>query len=286
VIAQLSTNNQSRLFLRLMRSPLSVIGLAIVVLAAACIFLAPFIAPYNPMVGDIDNAYLKPPSAEHPFGTDDAGRDILSRVIYGAQISLRIALLAEGLGLTIGVVIGLITGYYGGWIDIILMRIVDVFMAFPLLIIAIALAAAFGPGEFKLILALSLTIWPFAARLVRSLVLSVRETEYIAAAQLLGVRPAGIMFQHILPNIITPLVVFATLGIANIILQEAALSFLGLGNTDINAPSWGKMLFLSRQFIRSEWWMAFYPGLAILLTVLGFNLLGDGLRDALDVRSD
>ncbi len=286
MIAQLSTNNQSRLFLRLMRSPLSVIGLAIVVLAAACIFLAPFIAPYNPMVGDIDNAYLKPPSAEHPFGTDDAGRDILSRVIYGAQISLRIALLAEGLGLTIGVVIGLITGYYGGWIDIILMRIVDVFMAFPLLIIAIALAAAFGPGEFKLILALSLTIWPFAARLVRSLVLSVRETEYIAAAQLLGVRPAGIMFQHILPNIITPLVVFATLGIANIILQEAALSFLGLGNTDINAPSWGKMLFLSRQFIRSEWWMAFYPGLAILLTVLGFNLLGDGLRDALDVRSD
>jgi peptide/nickel transport system permease protein len=270
----------------MLRSPLSVIGLLLVLVAVACILLAPFIAPYDPMTGDIENAYVLPPSQAHPFGTDDAGRDVLSRVIYGAQISLRIALLAEALGLFIGITVGLFTGYFGGLIDIVLMRIVDVFMAFPLLIIAIALTAAFGPGELKLILALSLTIWPFAARLVRSLVLSVRETEYVAAARLLGVRSLGIMFVHILPNIVTPLVVFATLGIANIILQEAALSFLGLGNADINAPSWGRMLFNSRQFLRSAWWMAFYPGLAILLTVLGFNLLGDGLRDALDVRAE
>jgi peptide/nickel transport system permease protein len=235
--------------------------------------------------GDLSNLYVKPPSPEHPFGTDDVGRDILSRVIYGAQISLKVAIVAEALGLAIGTVVGLITGYYGGMIDALIMRLVDIFMAFPLLIIAIALVAALGPSETNLFIALALVIWPFVARLVRSQVLMIRETEYVAAARLVGVRDIGIMSRHILPNILTPLVVFGTLGTANIILQEAALSFLGLGSAEQSTPSWGKMLSESRAFIRSAPWMPFYPGLAILVTVLGFNLLGDGLRDALDVRS-
>jgi peptide/nickel transport system permease protein len=264
---------------------MTIIGLIIVGTAIICAVFAPIIAPYSPLKGDLANYYLKPPSLVHLFGTDYVGRDILSRVIYGAQFSLKIAILAEAMGLAIGTVLGLITGFYGGWIDTLVMRLVDIFMAFPLLIIAIALAAALGPGEGNLPLALGLVIWPLVARLVRSQVLMIRETEYIAAARVVGVSDAGIMFRHILPNILTPLVVYGTLGIANIILQEAALSFLGLGSTEQSTPSWGRMLSDARSYILSAWWMPFYPGLAILLTVLGFNLLGDGFRDALDVRS-
>src|SRR5258708_1525858 len=175
---------------RLLRSPLSMVGLVIVGAMLLCALLAPLISPYNPMKGDDATAYVKDPSDAHPFGTDDAGRDVLSRVIYGAQISLRVALLSEGFGLLLGTFIGLITGYYGGWLDALIMRVVDIFMAFPLLIIAIALAAALGPGEDRLIAALALTIWPFAARLVRSQVLSVRESEYVAAARVVGVSDA------------------------------------------------------------------------------------------------
>ena len=270
---------------RMFTDRLTIVGLVIVGLALLGAILAPVIAPYDPIKGDIANQYVKPPSSEHPFGTDDVGRDVLSRVIYGAQISLKIAILAEALGVALGTVIGLFTGYYGGWLDTLIMRFVDIFMAFPLLIIAIALVAALGPSETNILIALALVIWPFVTRLVRSQVLASRESEYVAAARLVGVSDAGIMFWHILPNILTPLVVYATLGTANIILQEAALSFLGLGSAEQSTPSWGKMLNESRAFIRSAWWMPFYPGLAILLTVLGFNLLGDGLRDALDVRT-
>jgi peptide/nickel transport system permease protein len=270
---------------RMLSDRMTVVGLIIVGSAIICAVFAPVIAPYSPIKGDLANYYVTPPSPVHPFGTDDVGRDILSRVIYGAQISLKIAILSEAMGLTIGTVIGLITGFYGGWIDTLVMRLVDIFMAFPLLIIAIALVAALGPSETNLLIALGLVIWPLVARLVRSQVLMIRETEYVAAARVVGVSDVGIMFRHILPNILTPLVVYGTLGIANVILQEAALSFLGLGSADQSTPSWGRMLSDSRAFIRSAWWMPFYPGLAILLTVLGFNLLGDGLRDALDVRS-
>jgi peptide/nickel transport system permease protein len=270
---------------RMVSDRMTVIGLIIVGSAIICAVFAPVIAPYSPIKGDLANYYVTPPSPVHPFGTDDVGRDILSRVIYGAQISLKIAILSEAMGLAIGTVIGLITGFYGGWIDALIMRLVDIFMAFPLLIIAIALVAALGPSETNLLIALGLVIWPLVARLVRSQVLMIRETEYVAAARVVGVSDMGIMFRHILPNILTPLVVYGTLGIANVILQEAALSFLGLGSAEQSTPSWGRMLSDSRAFIRSAWWMPFYPGLAILLTVLGFNLLGDGLRDALDVRS-
>ncbi|MCC7451238.1 MAG: ABC transporter permease [Anaerolineae bacterium] len=270
---------------RMFTDRLTIVGLVIVGLALLCAILAPVIAPYDPIKGDIANQYVQPPSSEHLFGTDDVGRDVMSRVIYGAQISLKIAIFAEALGVALGTVIGLFTGYYGGWLDTLIMRFVDIFMAFPLLIIAIALVAALGPSETNILIALALVIWPFVTRLVRSQVLASRESEYVAAARLVGVSDVGIMFRHILPNILTPLVVYATLGTANIILQEAALSFLGLGSAEQSTPSWGKMLNESRAFIRSAWWMPFYPGLAILLTVLGFNLLGDGLRDALDVRT-
>ncbi len=271
---------------RLRRSPLSVLGLLIVGGMILVALFAPLLTSYDPVKGNISTAYVKAPSGVHPFGTDDAGRDILSRVLYGGRISLRIAILAETLGLSIGLLIGLLTGYYGGPLDTLLMRIVDIFMAFPLLIIAIALAAALGPSEANLILTLGLVIWPSVARLVRSQVLSVRESDYVAAARLIGVRDAGILFRHIFPNILTPLIVYGTLGVANVILQEAALSFLGLGSPDRSAPSWGRMLNDSREFLLAAPWMAFYPGVVIVIIVLGFNLLGDGLQDALNIRAD
>jgi ABC-type dipeptide/oligopeptide/nickel transport system permease subunit len=270
---------------RMLSDRLTVVGLLLVSIALICALFAPWIAPYGPIEGDLGTLYLKPPSAAHPFGTDDVGRDVLSRVIYGAQISIKVSILAEALGLALGVAPGLLAGFYGGLVDTLIMRVVDLFLAFPLLIIAVALVAAFGPNETNIFVSLSLIIWPSIARLVRAQVLYLRETDYVAAARLIGAKDSQIMFAHILPNMLTPLIVFTTLGIANVILQEAALSFLGLGTADLTTPSWGKMLQEGRAFIRSAIWIPFYPGLAILLTVLGFNLLGDGLRDALDITS-
>jgi peptide/nickel transport system permease protein len=270
---------------RMFRNPLAVVGVFLVGVALACALFAPWIAPYSAFRGDLKNLYIKPPSLEHILGTDDLGRDILSRVIYGAQISMKVALLAEGIGLITGTILGLMTGYNaGGLFDTIVMRLVDVLMAFPLLIIAIALIGALGASETNLIIALALVIWPLVTRLVRSQTLALRETEYVTAARTVGAGSLRIMFFHILPNTLTPVVVYGTLGIASVILSEAALSFLGLGTTEQTVPSWGKMLNESRAFMRSAPWMPFWPGMAILITVLGFNLLGDGLRDALDVR--
>jgi peptide/nickel transport system permease protein len=270
---------------RLLRNPAAVVGLVLVGAAIVCTLFAPWIAPYDPIKGDLKNLYVTPPSTQHAFGTDDIGRDILSRVIFGAQISIKIALAAQAGGVLIGVLIGLVTGYYGGLLDTIIMRLVDIVMAFPLLIIAIALVGVLGPSELNIILALMLLSSPVVARLVRSQVLSVKEAEFVTAARSLGAGDGAIMLRHILPNIIAPLVVYTSLGIGSVILAEASLSFLGLGSAQQATPSWGKMLTESRAFIRSAWWMPFYPGLTIFLTVLGFNLLGDGLRDALDVRN-
>lgn len=278
-------SNRWRGVRRLLRNPAASVGLIFVSIAIICALFAPLIAPYDPIKGDLKNLYVTPPSPEHPFGTDDIGRDIFSRVIYGAQISIKIALSAQAGGLMIGVLLGLITGYYGGWVDTLIMRLVDIVMAFPLLIIAIALVGALGSSEINIIAALTLVSWPVITRLVRSQVLSVKESEYVTAARSLGAQDFSILLRHILPNIIAPLVVYVTLGIGSVILAEASLSFLGLGSAAQATPSWGKMLTESRAFIRSAWWMPFYPGIAIFLTVLGFNLLGDGLRDALDVRS-
>lgn len=270
---------------RLFRNPASVIGLFLVVMMLACALFAPYIAPYDPIRGDLANDYVKPPTAEHWFGTDAVGRDVLTRVIYGAQISLKIALAAQAIALTIGVIIGMITGYFGGWVDVIIMRFVDIVMAFPLLIIALALTGVLGSSELNIILALGLVNWTVTARIVRSQVLATKEMEYVTAARSLGATNATLMVRHIFPNIIAPVIVYATLGLGSVILAEASLSFLGLGSAQQATPSWGKMLTESRAFIRSAWWMPFFPGAAILLTVMGFNLLGDGLRDALDVRA-
>jgi peptide/nickel transport system permease protein len=271
---------------RMFSNPLTIFGAMLVAVALACALFAPWISPYPANAGDLKNFYLKAPSIEHVLGTDDLGRDILSRIIYGAQISIKVSVLAEGIGLAVGTVLGLLTGFYSGsFFDSFVMRLVDILMAFPLLIIAIALIGVLGPSETNLIIALALVIWPFVTRLVRSQALSLREVEYVSAARTLGATDLRIMFRHILPNAITPIVVYGTLGIASVILSEAALSFLGLGTTEQTIPSWGKMLNESRAFMRTAPWLSFWPGLAILLTVVGFNLLGDGLRDALDVRS-
>ncbi|HEX2619867.1 MAG TPA: ABC transporter permease [Phototrophicaceae bacterium] len=270
---------------RLFSNPSTVIGLILVLAALGCAIFAPLISPYDPIKGDLKNLYVTPPSTLHVFGTDDIGRDILSRVIYGAQISLKLAIAAQTIGLVIGLTIGLITGYFGGWVDTIIMRLVDIVMAFPLLIIAIALIGILGSSEINIIFALGLVSWTVIARIVRSQVLSIKQTEYVTAARSLGATDFTIIVRHILPNILAPVIVYMTLGIGGVILAEASLSFLGLGAAQQATPSWGKMLTESRAFIRSAWWMPFFPGLAILLTVMGFNLLGDGLRDALDVRS-
>ena len=271
---------------RLFKNPASVFGLLLILLMLGCAVFASWITPYNPVLGDLANDYVKPPSSEHIFGTDEIGRDIFTRVVYGARISLKIALSAQAIALTIGITVGMITGFFGGWIDIVLMRVVDIIMAFPLLIIAIALTGVLGSSELNIILALGLINWTVTARIVRGQVLATRELEYVTAARGLGATSFELMVRHILPNIIGPVIIYATLGLGSIILAEASLSFLGLGSAQQATPSWGKMLTESRAFIRSAWWMPFYPGLAILLTVLGFNLLGDGLRDALDVRAN
>lgn len=270
---------------RLLRNPTSVIGLVIVVGLLSGAIFAPWIAPYDPIIGDLKNDYVQPPSSDHLMGTDAVGRDIFTRILYGAQISLKISLTAQAIALSIGVLMGMLAGYFGGWVDVLIMRGVDIIMAFPLLILAIAFTGILGASEFNIILALGLVNWTIIARIVRSQVLTTRETDYVMAARSLGATDRAIMVRHLLPNIIAPIIVYATLGLGSIILAEASLSFLGLGAAQQSTPSWGRMLTESRQFMRSAWWMPFYPGLTILITVMGFNLLGDALRDALDVRS-
>jgi peptide/nickel transport system permease protein len=268
----------------LRRNPISVLGIVLVAVALICAVIAPLVAPYDPILGILRD-HLQGPSALHIFGTDNLGRDVFTRVLYGSQVSLAIALAVQVLTLVLGLVLGLLSGFYGGLIDAIIMRVADIVMSFPLLIIAIALVGVLGSTDVNIIVALALVSWPYVTRLTRSQVLSLKQQEYITAARSLGASDSTLMFRHILPNLLTPVVVYVTLSIGAVILSEAALSFLGLGGGDQSQPSWGKMLNESRAYIRSAWWMPFFPGIAILFTVLGFNLLGDGLRDVLDVRS-
>jgi len=268
---------------RLFRNPLALLGLAIVILMIGAAVFAERVAPYSPTDSDL-NLYVTPPSPEHALGTDDVGRDILSRVIFGARISLSVSALAMGIGLSVGTLTGLLAGYYGGIIDTLLMRITDIFLAFPLLLLAIALVSALGPSENSAFIALGVVTWPYVARLARGQVLSLRNQEYVTAARAVGASTSRIILVHILPNMLTPLIVYGTIGIANAILAESALAFLGLG-AQPPTPSWGGMLADTRSFLLSAPWLPTYPGIVILLTALGFNLLGDGLRDALDVKS-
>jgi len=267
---------------RLARRRVALIGLAVVVFFIAVALAAPLLAPYDPLATDW-RAVRKPPSALHLFGTDDLGRDVLARVIWGARASLLAGLVSVSIAITVAVPLGLVSGYLGGVVDGLVMRMVDAMLAIPFLILAIALAAFLGPSLTNAMIAIGIVQTPIFTRLTRGQALAVRHENYIEAARAIGNPGRRIMLRHILPNILAPILVQATLAIAAAIIAEAALSFLGLGQQP-PAPSWGSMLNTATRFLSQAPWMAVWPGLAIFSLVLSFNLLGDGLRDALDPR--
>jgi peptide/nickel transport system permease protein len=263
-----------------MASRSAVVGLAIVLVFVAIALVGPFIAPYGADQQSLTDR-LKPPSPRHWFGTDDLGRDILSRVMLGAQISLRVGVLAVLISLVIGSAIGLQAGYLGGWVDGLFMRSMDIVLAFPSTLLAIGIVAMRGPSLDMALVAIGIVNIPIYARLARSMALSVRERDYVHAARALGAPGYSIVLRHILPNSATALIVQATLGIATAIIEAAALGFLGLG-AQPPAPEWGLMLTNGRAFLINAPWAMIFPGAAIMLTTLAFNLIGDGVRDALD----
>lgn len=266
----------------LARNPLTVVSAVIVGLAVVVAVAGPWIAPYG--VNAIDVAgQLQAPSAAHLFGTDELGRDVFSRVLLAAGASLSIAAAAVAFALIVGVVLGVAAGYRGGWLDTVLMRIVDVMFAFPVLLLALAIVAIFQPGMLTTTIAIGVVYTPIFARIARASALSVRVSPFVQVSQTMGTPGIQIVLRHVLPNIAGPLVVQTSLSLAFAILSEAALSFLGLG-IQPPAPSWGGMLFAAQGFLTQAWWMSVFPGAAIFVTALAFNLFGDGLRDVLDPR--
>ncbi|WP_214471438.1 nickel transporter permease [Mesorhizobium sp. dw_380] len=263
---------------------LAFVGLLIIIALLVVAAFAGVLAPYSPSFGDLKNARLLAPSAEHWFGTDDLGRDILSRILYGSRWTLYVVILVAVIAAPIGLLVGTVAGYAGGWTDAILMRITDIFLAFPKLVLALAFVAALGPGIENAVLAIAITSWPPYARIARAETLTVRNSDYIKAVQLMGASPFRIVLRHIMPLCISSLIVRVTLDMAGIILTAAGLGFLGLG-AQPPLPEWGTMIASGRRFVLDQWWVAGAPGFAILIVSLGFNLLGDGLRDALDPRS-
>src|SRR5512135_1739913 len=264
------------------RSPLSVAGLILIAILILVAVSAPLIAPADPLK-QVLSTRLKPPSAAHWLGTDQLGRDVLSRMMYGARISLLIGLVVVGLASSVGTLVGLVAGYAGGWLDEGLMRVTDVFFAFPALILAMAISGALGPSLTNAMIAIAIVSWPVYARLVRAQVLTLREREYVEAARGLGASARRIVWQHILPNTLAPLLVQASFDMGGAILSAAGLSFIGFG-TQPPTAEWGVMISEGRNYIVTQPWLSLFPGLAILLTVTAFNLIGDGLRDALDPR--
>lgn len=267
---------------RLVRHPLGLFGAIIVLLLIFVAIFGSTIAPYDPNAIDFSNRF-SPPTIEHFFGTDDFGRDIFSRVLYGARISLLVGVIAVGIAATLGTTLGLLAGYTNRVVDEIIMRAIDVLFAFPAILLAIAVLAILGKGVDNAMIAIGLVYTPIFARIARSAVLSVKNEEFVKAARSLGSSDFNIIRWHILPNSIAPLIVETSLSLAFAILAEAALSFFGLG-TQPPDPSWGRMLKEGQDYFRQSVWMAIFPGLAIMLSVMGFNFLGDGLRDALDPK--
>ncbi|TIU34018.1 MAG: ABC transporter permease, partial [Mesorhizobium sp.] len=263
---------------------LALVGMLIIIALLVVAAFADVLAPYSPTVGNLKNARLLPPGAAHWFGTDDLGRDIYSRIVYGARWTLYVVVLVAVIAAPIGLLVGTVAGYAGGWTDAILMRITDIFLAFPKLVLALAFVAALGPGIENAVLAIAITSWPPYARIARAETLTVRNSDYIKAVQLMGASPFRIVLRHIMPLCISSLIIRVTLDMAGIILTAAGLGFLGLG-AQPPLPEWGAMIASGRRFILDQWWVAAAPGAAILIVSLGFNLLGDGLRDALDPRS-
>lgn len=267
---------------RLLRQKTAIFGLIIVCLLLLTALLAPLLAPYDPVASDLPSR-LQAPSAAHFLGTDELGRDILSRIFYGSRISIQIGILAVGISLIFGTFLGAISGYYGGKLDMAIMRVIDIVMAFPYILLAIAITAMLGPGLNNAMIAIGVVGIPIYARVVRGAVLSVKEMEYIESAKVSGCSSLRIIMKHVLPNCLAPLIVQATLGIGTAILDAAGLSFLGLG-AQPPKPEWGIMLNKGKDVMHNAPWVIMFPGVAILFTVLGFNLLGDGLRDALDPK--
>ncbi len=267
------------------KNRIAVIGVIVIVCVYLIALVTPLIAPHDPAAqASLVTARLIAPGGEFPLGTDHLARDVLSRIMYGARISLSIGFVAVGISVTIGTVLGAVSGYLGGWVDTVVMRIVDMVISFPRLVLLIVIAALFDSNSIFMIMAvLGFTQWPGTTRIVRGEVLSLREREFIEAARALGFSRRRIILRHVIPNVLAPVIVTATLGVGNVIVLEAGLSFLGLG-LQPPTPSWGSMVSNGRSFLLEAWWIATFPGLAIVLTVVAFNLVGDGLRDALDPR--
>ena len=267
---------------RLARNRMAVAGGLVVLLLFMVSLTAPWLAPYDPLAIDLKNI-LAPPSWQHWCGTDQLGRDVLSRMIWGAGISLKVGFVATGIAVVIGALLGALAGYYGGWWDAVIMRLVDVMLCFPTFFLILAVIAFLEPSIWNIMIIIGVTGWMGITRLVRADFLSLKEREFVTAARIMGAGDARIIFRHILPNAMTSILVAATLGVAGAILTESALSFLGIG-VQPPTPSWGNILTAGKDNIDIAWWLSLYPGLAILITVLGYNLLGEGIRDALDPR--
>jgi peptide/nickel transport system permease protein len=271
------------LVMKALSNPLALVGFVIILGILVVATLAPYIAPYDPNAIDV-KAILLEPSALHYMGTDGLGRDVFSRMLYGARISLLVGIVAVGIATAIGVVLGALAGYYRGWIDVVIMRMVDVMLSIPTFFLILAVIAFLTPSIWNIMIVIGLTSWMGVTRLVRAEFLSLREREFVMASQTLGAKDRRLIFKHLLPNSLTPIIVSSVLGVASAVLIESGLSFLGLG---VQAPqaSWGNILTDGKEYIQFAWWLSLFPGLAILITVLGYNLLGEGLRDALDPRS-
>lgn len=267
---------------RFAKEKTAVFGLVVIVFFALVAVFAPLLTPYDPLAQDIPNG-LAPPSAEHWLGTDKLGRDIFSRMLYGARISLGAGLGVVLMAGLVGTSVGIVAGYVGGWLDEALMRITDIFFAFPSLILAMAIAGALGPSLQNALIAVSVVTWPVYARLIRGQVIVLRDREFVQAARAVGVGHTQILFRHLFPNTLSPLLVQASFEMGTVILAVAGLSFIGFG-AQPPIPEWGVMISEGRNYITTHWWLTFFPAMAMLFAVAGFNLVGDGLRDVLDPR--